>query len=120
MIEDSYENVSYIHPLKQKIVSEIVKKAKEDKYVRSLRIFGSSVSNRCDFQSDLDLCIDWKIDCYDKDGVLVPETVAFLSEVSRLTEGHCDVVHLGYLNGTVVKEDAEKGVIVYVSDAESE
>ncbi len=110
------ENIEYIHPLKQKLVSEIVEAARLDKGVKSLRVFGSAITNQCDFESDLDICIDWNFDCYDAEGVLVPEAASFLNIISVLTKGNCDVVHFKYLEGTVVEHDAKKGVIVYVYD----
>lgn len=87
--------------------------------VSSIRVFGSSITNRCDPDSDLDLCIEWNFDCYDKEGILVPQTVDFMKAVSVLSKGNCDVVHYQYLDGTVVADDARGGVVVYVHDAES-
>lgn len=118
IISDDIMNIEYIHPLKQKVVSNIVKKAQTDSGVKSIRIFGSAITNQCDFNSDLDICIDWNFNCYDSDGVLVAATVSFMHEISMLTKGQCDVVHLQYLAGTVVEQDAREGVIVYVYDGE--
>lgn len=116
VVNDDILNIEYIHPLKQSLVVNIVKAAGRDSGVKSVRIFGSSITDNCDFSSDLDICVDWKFDCYDNEGVLVGETVDFLSAVSKITEGCCDVVHLQYLKGTDVEEAAKGGVIVYVSD----
>ena len=118
VVADNIQNIEYIHPLKQKIIVDIVKEAKKDKSVRSIRVFGSSITNRCDLNSDLDLCIEWNLDCYDSEGVLVPETVSFMRAVAIITKGNYDMVHLQYLTGTVVENDAKQGVIVYVYDGE--
>ena len=120
IVQDDIMNIVYIHPLKQRLIVEIVRKAQCDPGVKSIRVFGSSITNRCDFQSDLDLCIDWNFDCYDSDGVLVPETVEFLHDISMLTKGNCDVVHYQYLKGTLIEQDAKEGVLVYVQNGESE
>lgn len=112
-------NIEYIHPLKQKIIVEIVEKAQKDSGVKSIQVFGSAITNACDFESDLDLCIDWNFDCYDTEGILVPDTVSFMHQISMITKGKCDVVHLQYLEGTVVEQDAREGVVVYVYDGQS-
>ena len=116
VISENVMNIEYIHPLKQALIVRIVEMAKKDTVVKSIRVFGSAITNRCDFQSDLDICIEWGYDCYDDEGVLVPETVNFMHAVSMITKGQCDVVHLQYLKGTVVEEAAREGVVVYVSN----
>ena len=68
--EDSFLNVNRVHPIKQKQVKQIVEAARNDEYVKKIIIFGSSIRYDCDITSDLDICIDWKEDCYDKNGVL--------------------------------------------------
>ena len=118
VIPDNIMNIEYIHPLKQTMIASIVKKAMNDKGVKSIRVFGSAITSECDFGSDLDICIDWNFDCYDSEGVMVPETVSFMHEVSMITKGKCDVVHLQYLEGTVVEKDAKEGVVVYVYDGQ--
>lgn len=110
-----FKNIQYIHPLKQKIIADIVEKAKNCPEIKRLIVFGSSITNKCDFQSDLDICIDWNIDCVDSDGVFVPETFDFMNFVSMITKGHADMVHYQYLEGTLIKDAVEEGVEVYVS-----
>ena len=41
------------------MVVEIVKIAMQTDDINSIRVFGSSSTDRCYFNSDLDLCIDW-------------------------------------------------------------
>ncbi|MBQ4058062.1 MAG: hypothetical protein IJD40_03925 [Lachnospiraceae bacterium] len=118
IVSDNVMNIEYIHPLKQKIIVDIVKSAKENIGIKSIRVFGSAITSECDFESDLDLCIDWNFDCYDDEGVLVPETVSFMHNISMITKGKCDVVHLQYLAGTIVEQDAREGVVVYVYDGQ--
>ncbi len=120
VVQEDILNIVYIHPLKQRLVADIVKAAYNDVGVKSIRVFGSAITNRCDPESDLDLCIEWNFDCYDENGVLVPETVCFMRQISLLSNGNCDVVHYQYLGGTVVEEAAKGGVLVYVSDVEPE
>ena len=98
------------------MVSEIVKAARNDAEVSRIIIFGSSIRYDCDVTSDLDICIDWKDDCYDKDGVLKPFTGNMRSVISSVTKGRADVVNYDYLAGTAVETDVNEGVIVYEHD----
>ena len=61
--KNSFKYVNRIHPLKQRIVKEIVAAAKIDPYVKRIIIFGSSIRYDCDISSDLDICIDWTEAC---------------------------------------------------------
>ena len=114
--KDSFQEVNRIHPIKQKMVSEIVKAARNDAEVLRIIIFGSSIRYDCDITSDLDICIDWKDDCYDEDGVLKPFTGNMRSVISSVTKGRADVVNYNYLTGTAVESDVKEGVIVYEHD----
>ena len=111
--KNSFQGVNRIHPIKQKMVSEIVKAARNDAEVSRIIIFGSSIRYDCDVTSDLDICIDWKDDCYDEDGVLKPFTENMRRVISSVTKGRADVVNYNYLSGTAVETDVKKGVVVY-------
>lgn len=111
--DDSFMNVNRVHPIKQKKVKKIVEAARNDEYVKRIIIFGSSIRYDCDITSDLDICIDWKEDCYDKDGVLKPFTRNMRKVISEVTDGNSDVVNYAYLEGTVVKDAVMEGVVVY-------
>lgn len=109
----SFRHVNRIHPIKQKQVEEIVAVARDDQEVKRLIIFGSSIRYDCDITSDLDICIDWKNDCYDADGVLKPFTRNMRRAISRITKGKADVVNYDYLEGTAIENAAKEGVVVY-------
>jgi predicted nucleotidyltransferase len=111
--DTSFRNVNRIHPIKQKIVKEIVAEAKNDQEVRKIIIFGSSTRYDCDITSDLDVCIDWKNDCYDENGILLPFTRHMRKVISSVTKGQADVVNYDYLEGTVVEDAVKEGVVVY-------
>ena len=111
--ENAFKNVNRIHPLKQKMVAQIVDHAKKGISVRRVIIFGSSTRYDCDITSDLDICIDWNQDCYDKEGVLKPFTKNMRQIISSVTRGNADVVDYAYLNKTVLTDAVENGVIVY-------
>lgn len=114
--DDAFENVNRIHPIKQKMVKNIVNAAKLDDFVKRLIVFGSSTRYDCDFTSDLDICIDWNEDCYDSEGVLKPFTGKMRKVISRESNGCADVVNYDYLDDTVVKNAVEEGVVVYEHD----
>lgn len=111
--KEAFKNVNKIHPLKQKLVKEIVSKAKNDKEVKRIIVFGSSTRYDCDITSDLDICIDWYSPCYDEEGVLKPFTRSMRKAISSITKGLADVVNYNYLNDTDIADAVNKGVIVY-------
>jgi predicted nucleotidyltransferase len=111
--DSSFRNVNRIHPIKQNIVKDIVAQAKNDPKVRRIIIFGSSTRYDCDITSDLDVCIDWKDDCYDENGILLPFTRNMRKVISSVTQGKADVVNYAYLEGTIVEEAVKEGVVVY-------
>ncbi len=110
---DSFLNVNRIHPIKQRVVKSIVDAAKSDDKVKRIIVFGSSTRYDCDITSDLDICLDWFIPCYDDDGVLLPFTGNMRSAISSATRGMADVVNYDYLDGTDIKQSVEEGVVVY-------
>lgn len=114
--ETSFRHVNKIHPIKQAIVKEIVEVARNDQTVRRIIIFGSSTRYDCDVTSDLDICIDWKKDCYDADGVLKPFTANMRRAISKITKGNADVVNYGYLDGTIIRDAVKEGIVVYEYD----
>lgn len=114
--DTSFKNVNRIHPLKQNIVKDIVAVARNDQNVKKIIIFGSSTRYDCDITSDLDICVDWKVDCYNKEGVLLPFTRNMRKAISQITKGRADVVNYGYLGETVVENAVKEGIVVYEYD----
>ena len=110
-----FKNIEYINPLKQELVSRIVKEAHNDAYVKRILIFGSSTRDDCRPDSDIDICIDWTEDCYDHEaGILKAFTRNMWKKISHITEGNVDIVEYDYLKGTVIEEAARNGVVVYI------
>ncbi len=110
---DSFLNVNRIHPIKQRMVKSIVDAARSDDRVKRIIVFGSSTRYDCDITSDLDLCLDWVVPCYDDDGVLLPFTGNMRRVISQVTKGMADVVNYDYLDDTDIKQSVEEGVVVY-------
>ncbi|MBR4473534.1 MAG: hypothetical protein IKS55_07835 [Oscillospiraceae bacterium] len=111
--KDAFLQANKIHPIKQKIVKEIVDSARLDPEVRKIIIFGSATRYDCDMTSDLDICIDWASPCYDEDGVLLPFTANMRKAISGATKGMADVVNYSELGNTIVEEAVKNGVTVY-------
>ena len=63
------KNIDRIYPLKQAQVSEIFDRARQFDIVKRIIVFGSSVTSRCNIDSDLDLCVEADI----SDGLKVYE-----------------------------------------------
>lgn len=55
--EKRFLNCQYIHPLKQRALSETVSKAKDFPSVSYLVVFGSTITERCWDGSDIDLVV---------------------------------------------------------------
>ena len=81
-----------------------MQEAQKDPNVKRLIVFGSSTRYDCDITSDLDICVDWKEDCYDSDGVLKPFTGNMRKAISMSTKGHADVVNYDICQGNIGSE----------------
>ena len=111
--KDAFSHVNRIHPIKQRMVKDIVDAARLDDSVRKIIIFGSATRYDCDITSDLDVCIDWMWPCYDQEGVLLPFTANMRRVISQTTKGMADVVNYSELSDTVVEAAVREGVTVY-------
>jgi len=111
--KNAFAQVNRIHPIKQRMVMEIVRAAREDEAVRKIIVYGSATRYDCDVTSDLDICIDWTRPCYDGEGVLLPFTANMRRVISQSTKGMADVVNYSELSDTVVEAAVQEGVTVY-------
>ena len=60
IVDNEYVDMSRVHPLKQELVSRINNDISSDANVVSIMLFGSSVTMRCNKDSDIDLAIRLK------------------------------------------------------------
>ena len=95
-----YKNVNYIHPLKQRVIYELISYTKEvygDDV--TLVVFGSTTSSRCTDTSDIDLLVG---------GPKAREFVPPLND-------EYDIVYLDTLNKNdpLVEEIKRDGVLIY-------
>ena len=54
-VAKNFKNINRIFPTKQAYVAKIIDKAKEDKNIRRVIIFGSATLPRCNLWSDIDI-----------------------------------------------------------------
>lgn len=101
-----FPNQERIHSLKQREVSEIVSRVKNAKII----IFGSSITGRCRFSSDLDV------------GYITTKENErnVCSIISAVTNGNADFLNIEEIHSPTLKENIMKGVVVYDDISESE
>lgn len=57
VIKNTFKNISKIHPIQQQRVYDIIEELKKYESVEKIVIFGSSVTSRCTYESDLDIYV---------------------------------------------------------------
>lgn len=58
VIKNPFKNCSFIYPIQQKKVNELIEYLKQDENVKSIIIFGSSVTSKCHVGSDVDIYVE--------------------------------------------------------------
>lgn len=95
----SFLNMKYIHPLKQALVADYIREFQNDKNIKAVIIFGSSVEFRCNSYSDLDICIER----YD--------TEKFFHKKDDFEE--TDIVYIDSVGDRLRQEIEQKGIVVF-------
>lgn len=96
-----------INPIKKDYVDKICDAAKESGIVNRLIIFGSAVTDYCEKESDLDICVD--TDCADNNRALFRLYV----KMSKICDYNCDILTYSKLGEKIRYEVEQKGVLVY-------
>lgn len=96
-------NTRYIYPTQQVDVSKLISNLSSDDNVRYIIIFGSSISNRCHIESDLDVYVC----CNEKKKVVYNEPERLEAPVDLWT--NFDISD----DENLYSEIMEKGVLVY-------
>ncbi len=101
-IDQPFMNCNKIYPIQQKKVASIISSVKNNPNVKRITIFGSSVTDRCHIDSDVDVYIE-------------------LEKLEHLVFYVNDFVYDLWTNFTVdermIQEIKKKGVVVYERDA---
>lgn len=58
VVSNPFKNANKIHPVQQKNVFKIIEELKKYDEVKKIVIFGSSVTTKCNYESDLDLYVE--------------------------------------------------------------
>lgn len=100
-IEERYMNCEKIYPIQQKKVRRMLDELLPNKNIEKIIIFGSSVTDRCHIDSDIDIYVKLK----EKEEKLIKRYIPFIFDL--------------WTNYTVderlEKEIIKKGIIVYES-----
>ncbi len=102
-------DTSRVNRIKLDSVNEMINVARKYPFVKRLIIFGSSVTDYCTEESDIDVCAD--VDCPDRGRDLHNLHV----ELCKTCDANCDILIYRRLSGQIKKEVDKKGVIVYVA-----
>ncbi len=102
-------NLSQINEVKIEEVSRLIEIAKGSEVIKRIIIFGSTVTDSCDEDSDIDVCLD--IACDTKDQRLYRHVVDF----DKACNYNCDIFFYHQLGTTLKNEIDKKGVSVYVA-----
>lgn len=53
-----FKNIEYIHPIQQKNIEDILEALKQHDSVKKVVVFGSSVTYKCNYDSDIDIYVE--------------------------------------------------------------
>lgn len=99
--------LSSIHDIKKEQISSCISIISKYDFVKRMIIFGSSVTDHCTEDSDVDICIDME-------GTTIGLHTFYMdSELSKACNHNCDILTYNKLNGKIKDEIDNKGVIVY-------
>lgn len=104
VIKSELNFMSQIHPLKQKIVMDIVEKYCNVSGLK-ITLFGSSISERCGIRSDIDLAI--KLSVVDD-----KKFYSVMREVSELCNGEADVLFYNTITNARLLEEINNGIVI--------
>ena len=103
----TWKNMERIHRRKREAVRECIGIAEQNRNIRRMIIFGSSVTDFCDENSDLDICLD--ITGSSKN----LEMFNSVADMSGVCGGECDILIYDHIAGPLKKTIDRKGVVVY-------
>lgn len=106
VVNTDCKNIRRIYPLKQRTVAKIYEAALNHEVIRKIYVFGSSVTGRCNIDSDLDICIDADT----SDGMKIYH---MQKEVGDICDWNCDIVMYSNIGERLKKTIQEEGVVIY-------
>lgn len=103
----AFSNLDRIHLIKRRTVRDCIKVARKNSRIRRMIVFGSSVTEHCNENSDLDICLD--ITGSTKE-ISLFESVADMSEIC---DGDCDILIYSSISEPLKSTIDRNGVVVY-------
>jgi len=100
------KNINRIYPIKQRQVAAIYDLARGFDIIRRIFIFGSSITSRCNIDSNLDMCIDADI----SDGLKVYDMQKAFGEAC---DWNCDILMYANMGQTLRDTVQKEGVVIY-------
>ena len=100
-------NLDRIHRRKRETVRDCVGIATRNEGIRRMIIFGSSVTDQCGENSDLDICLDIA------GGAKKRAVFESVADMSVLCGGACDILIYSRLSEPLKGTIERKGVVVY-------
>lgn len=106
-------NLEQINKIKRKKINNVlhyidsVNKQTGRDNVKRVIIFGSSITDDCTEDSDIDICLDTEYDCKNRDFFKI------YGNIEIIAEDLCDILIYRKLNGDLKREIDKKGVTVY-------
>ena len=103
-------DTSRINKIKLDSVNTMIRAARKYPFVKRLIIFGSSVTDRCTEESDIDVCMDVGNKTQGLD------LFNFHADLCKSCDFNCDILNYYRLKGNLKNEIDNKGVVVYASE----
>lgn len=106
IVEDILIDMSRIYPTKQRMVKMVIEELRGDKRISFVRLFGSSITMRCNKESDLDFAI-----------CLVEQTNEIKNDISEKVQECCewmaDIIWMDHiLPEERIYQDIMKGLVI--------
>lgn len=110
IVQNTNYECNRIHPLKQKVVSDIYDYVKGKKEIQKVIIFGSSVNIRCNKKSDIDIAIEIKDSYYTR---IIQNEIS--ESIQEICEYNSDILWLNTIeqNTILYNNINKKGVVIY-------
>ncbi len=109
-VNTTCKNINKVYPLKQKIAAAIYDAAPKYAEIKKIYIFGSSVTSKCNIDSDIDICIDADV----SDGMCI---FNIQSEIGQICDWNCDILMYSNIGSRLRDTINNEGVIIYEQSA---
>lgn len=101
------KTLSLINEIKREQVVSCINVVSKYKFVKRLIVFGSSVTDYCTEESDIDLCIDME------GSTIGMHTFYLDTDLCKACNYNCDILTYHKLSGRIKEEIDNKGIVVY-------